>query len=144
MLGSIQRAHEKGLPIYAECGGLMYLAREIEWEGQHDMVGLVPGKVRKGQTRVVSYINGELTRDCLLGPTGSHLLGHEFHHSELVMDEKEKEKVEYAIRLDRGTGIQGGQDGIVENNMVASYSHLHAASYRHFPSEFLKTCTRAK
>ena len=143
MLASIQQAHEKGRPIYAECGGLMYLAREIDWDGErHDMVGLVPGKVRKGQIRVVSYVSGKLARDCLLGPAGSSLLGHEFHHSELVMDEKEK--VEYAITLDRGTGIQGGLDGVVENNMVASYSHLHAASYRGFPSNFLLTCTRAK
>ena len=85
----------------------MYLAKEIDWDGErHDMVGLVPGSVRKGQIRVVSYVSGTLSRDCLLGPAGSSLLGHEFHHSELVMDEKEK--VEYAITLDRGTGIQGG------------------------------------
>ena len=89
MLGSIQQAHEMGLPIYAECGGLMYLAREIDWDGErHDMVGLVPGSVRKGQIRVVSYVSGTLSRDCLLGPAGSSLLGHEFHHSELVMDER--------------------------------------------------------
>jgi cobyrinic acid a,c-diamide synthase len=143
MLGSIQKAHEHGHPIYAECGGLMYLAREIEWEGErHEMVGIVPGKVRKGQIRVVSYISGKLACDCLLGPAGSSILGHEFHHSELVMDENEK--VEYAVKLDRGAGIQGGFDGVLENNMVASYSHIHAASYRGFPSNFMRTCTRAK
>jgi len=143
MLASIKRAHERGLPIYAECGGLMYLAREIDWDGErHDMVGLVPGSVRKGQIRVVSYVSGTLSRDCLLGPAGSRLLGHEFHHSELVMDEREL--VEYAITLDRGTGIRSSLDGVVENNMLASYSHLHAASYRGFPSNFLLTCTRAK
>jgi cobyrinic acid a,c-diamide synthase len=143
MLDALQKAHENELPIYAECGGLMYLARQIQWEeGQHDMAGLVRGKARKGQIRVVSYVNGQLTRDCLLGPAGSRLLGHEFHHSELILDENEK--VEYAIRLDRGTGIKGGFDGIAKNNMVASYCHLHAASYRGFPSNFLKTCIRAK
>jgi len=143
MLGSIQKAHEQGLPIYAECGGLMYLAKEIEWDGErHEMVGLVPGKVRKGQIRVVSYVSGKLASDCLLGQAGSSILGHEFHHSELVMDENEK--VEYAVKLDRGAGIKGGLDGILENNMVASYSHIHAASYRGFPSNFMRTCIRAK
>jgi cobyrinic acid a,c-diamide synthase len=143
MLASIQLAHERGLPIYAECGGLMYLAKEIEWDGKrHEMACLVPGKARKGQARVVSYISGKLARDCLLGSAGSRLFGHEFHHSELVMDEKAK--VKYAILLDRGTGIQGGLDGVLENNMLASYSHIHAASFRGFPSNFLKTCTRAK
>ena len=143
MREALKEVSGNGVPVYAECGGLMYLAREIDWDGEwHDMVDLVPGSVRKGQIRVVSYISGTLSRDCLLGPTGSRLLGHEFHHSELVMDEKEK--VEYAIKLDRGTGIEGGFDGVVENNMLASYSHLHAASYRGFPSKFLLTCTRAK
>jgi cobyrinic acid a,c-diamide synthase len=56
----------------------------------------------------------------------------------------ERELVEYAITLDRGTGIRSSLDGVVENNMLASYSHLHAASYRGFPSNFLLTCTRAK
>lgn len=143
MLSSIRRAHERGLPIYAECGGLMYLAREIEWDGErHDMVGLVPGSVRKGQIRVVSYVSGTLSRDCLLGPEGAKIMGHEFHHSELLMDDSEK--VEYAIRLDRGTGITGGQDGVVDDNMVASYLHIHSASYRGFPAEFIKACRRMK
>ncbi|HUI40008.1 MAG TPA: Ni-sirohydrochlorin a,c-diamide synthase, partial [Methanothrix sp.] len=111
MLRSLQRAHERDLPIYAECGGLMYLAREIEWEGERrEMVGLVPGKVRRGDVRVVSYVHGALERDCVLGPEGSAIMGHEFHHSELLMDEKEK--VDYAIRLARGTGIKDGRDGV--------------------------------
>jgi cobyrinic acid a,c-diamide synthase len=139
MLRSLERAHERDLPIYAECGGLMYLAREIEWDGERrEMVGLVPGKVRRGDVRVVSYVHGALERDCVLGPAGSAIMGHEFHHSELLMDETEK--VDYAIRLARGTGIKGGQDGVCEGNMVASYSHIHSASYRGFPAEFIKAC----
>lgn len=141
MRRSLERAHERDLPIYAECGGLMYLAREIEWEGERrEMVGLVPGKVRRGEVRVVSYVHGSLARDCVLGPAGSAIMGHEFHHSELLMDEKEK--VEYAVRLARGTGIKGGQDGVCEGQMVASYSHTHSASYRGFPSNFIRACKR--
>ncbi|HWQ20292.1 MAG TPA: Ni-sirohydrochlorin a,c-diamide synthase [Methanotrichaceae archaeon] len=137
MISSIVRAHERGMPIYAECGGLMYMAREIEWDGQsHEMVGLVPGLSRKGRTRVVSYVHGQISEDCLLGPKGAPLMGHEFHHSELVMDED----VRYAIKLERGTGIRDGLDGISQGNMVASYCHIHSASYRGFPSKFLKTC----
>lgn len=143
MRESIVQAHENDLPIYAECGGLMYLASEIEWEGnRRDMVGLVPGHVRKGSIRVVSYVNGSLTRDCVLGPEGAHIMGHEFHHSEIVMDED----VDYAIRLGRGTGIKDGWDGVKEGNMIASYAHIHGASYRGFPSEFIRACknTRTK
>lgn len=143
MRESIVQAHENDLPIYAECGGLMYLAREIDWEGnRREMVGLVPGHVRKGSIRVVSYVNGSLTRDCVLGPAGAHIMGHEFHHSEIVMDED----VDYAIRLDRGTGIKDGRDGVKDGNMIASYAHIHGASYRGFPSEFIRACknTRTK
>lgn len=143
MLHSLQQAHELDLPIYAECGGLMYLAREIEWEGERqDMVGLVPGKVRRGSVRVVSYVHGRLARDCPLGPAGEPIMGHEFHHSELLMDENEK--VDYAVRLARGTGIKDGWDGVAEGNMVASYSHIHSASFRGFPAEFIRACGRRK
>jgi cobyrinic acid a,c-diamide synthase len=141
MIGSIIQAHEKDLPIYAECGGLMYLAREIEWDGAvREMAGIVPGIARKGPVRVVSYVRGSLVRDCVLGPAGSHLLGHEFHHSEMVMEEE----VDYALRLDRGTGIKDGWDGIVDGSMIASYTHIHSASYRGFPSEFIKACKNRK
>lgn len=141
MRRSIVQAHEEGLPIYAECGGLMYLAKELEWEDEsHEMVGLVPGESRKGKVRVVSYVNGRVMRDCVLGPAGSHFLGHEFHHSEMVMEND----VEYALKLDRGTGIKDGLDGIIDGNMIASYTHIHSASYRGFPSEFIKACSKMK
>jgi Ni-sirohydrochlorin a,c-diamide synthase len=140
MLDSLIRAKERGTPIFAECGGLMYLAREIEWEGRHDMAGLVPGKVRKSKTRVVSYVCGQTVCDCILGDKGSSVMGHEFHHSELVMDDG----AEYAIKLERGTGIERGLDGFVDGNLLASYTHVHSASYRHFPSKFIAACSRSK
>jgi cobyrinic acid a,c-diamide synthase len=139
MQKSLQKAHERNLPIYAECGGLMYLAREIEWDGEkREMVGLVPGKVRRGNVRVVSYVHGTLARDCPLGPASEPIMGHEFHHSEILMDKNSR--VDYAIRLARGTGIEGGWDGVCQGKMVASYSHIHSASYRGFPSNFIKAC----
>ncbi len=141
MLSSLAEAHEKDLPIYAECGGLMYLAREIEWDGErHEMSGLVPGKTRRGSIRVVSYVHGRLAKDCVLGPSGSSIMGHEFHHSEMIMDKG----VKYAVRLERGTGIEGGWDGVAKGNMVASYSHIHSASYRGFPREFIAACKNTK
>jgi cobyrinic acid a,c-diamide synthase len=137
MCQSLQKAHEKDVPIYAECGGLMYLAKEIEWDGEkREMVGLVPGKVRHGNVRIVSYVHGRLTHDCNLGPTGSAIMGHEFHHSEILMDKK----VNYAIHLERGMGIEDGWDGVSNGNMVASYCHIHSASYRGFPANFIKAC----
>jgi cobyrinic acid a,c-diamide synthase len=143
MISSLEKAHEKDLPIYAECGGLMYLAREIEWDGERqEMVGLVPGKVRRGRKRIVSYVHGRLEKACPLGRAGEPIMGHEFHHSEMLMDDEAK--VNYAIRLERGTGIEGGWDGVCEGNMVASYAHIHSASFRGFPANFIKACRGRK
>jgi cobyrinic acid a,c-diamide synthase len=100
------------------------------------MVGLVPGKARRGSTRVVSYVHGHIAKDCALGPKGTAIMGHEFHHSEMLMDEG----VKYAVHLERGTGIKDGWDGMCEGNMVASYTHVHSASFRGFPAEFLRAC----
>jgi cobyrinic acid a,c-diamide synthase len=67
-------------------------------------------------------------------------MGHEFHHSEMLMDGK----VNYAIQLSRGTGIEGGWDGVCEGNMVASYAHIHSASFRGYPANFIKACRERK
>ncbi|HNX38940.1 MAG TPA: Ni-sirohydrochlorin a,c-diamide synthase [Methanothrix sp.] len=137
MIKALRRAHETDKPIFAECGGLMYLAREIEWDKERqEMVGLVPGLSRRGSRRIVSYVHGRLEKDCAIGPAGAAIMGHEFHHSEMVMDEN----VNYAIRLERGTGIKGGWDGMCEGNLVASYTHIHSASYRGFPADFIRAC----
>ena len=63
-------------------------------------------------------------------------MGHEFHHSEMIMDQG----VDYAIRLERGRGIKDGWDGVCRENMVASYTHIHSASFRGFPESFLWAC----
>ncbi len=143
MMESIRRAHDGGTPIFAECGGLMYLTEEIEYGGEaFPAAGLIPAKTRMGGRRIVSYTEGQFLRDCSMGPRSSSFLGHEFHHSELVLDDDAK--VEYAIRLRRGTGIEKGMDGIVDGNLVASYNHFHAASYREFPGHFIKAAREAR
>ena len=141
MLSSLEHFHQKGHPIFAECGGLMYLGREIDWDGERwEMAGLVPGKARRGDVRVVSYVHGCLIRDSPLGRAGEAIMGHEFHHSEMIMDEG----VDYAIRLERGRGIKGGWDGVCRGNLVASYTHIHSASFRGFPAYFLEACRTQK
>jgi cobyrinic acid a,c-diamide synthase len=141
MLSSLESFHQGGHPIFAECGGLMYLGREIEWEGEkQEMAGLVPGKARRGKVRVVSYVYGRLTRESPLGRAGEAIMGHEFHHSEMIMDEG----ADYAIRLERGRGIKDGWDGLCRENLVASYTHIHSASFRGFPAHFLEACRTQK
>lgn len=141
MIASIIQAHEKGVPIFAECGGLIYLSKEMEYSGEvRPQVGLIPGRSRMGDRRIVSYTEGHFVRNCSFGPKGSSFLGHEFHHSELLLDKE----VEYAIKLDRGTGIRDGMDGIVDGDLMASYCHFHGASYREYPKHFIRTSIEAR
>ena len=150
MRESIKQASSKGLPIYAECGGLMYLTQEIridEIKGNYmaemnkccfEMVGAIPAKTLMGHTRVVSYNIGSFIRDNVIGKAGFSFIAHEFHHSEIVSLAK---NTSFAIKLERGTGIKGKYDGILVKNTLASYAHLHAVSYSEFAASFVDSCS---
>ncbi|AYK14320.1 MAG: Ni-sirohydrochlorin a,c-diamide synthase [Methanosarcina flavescens] len=141
MRQDIKRASAAGMPIYAECGGLMYLTEKISTgvpgegtyhdasmpESTYSMVGALPGHTIMGQTRVVSYNIGTLSKDCILGRKGNSFKGHEFHHSEIV---EIPEDAEFAITLSRGTGIKNYRDGLISGNTLGSYAHLHGVAYR--------------
>lgn len=144
---AISQASAEGMPIYAECGGLMYLTQEIKTDvtgtGKHHiaemkggtfrMAGALPGKTLMGHKRVVSYNVGRFVKDTVIGKAGTSFIGHEFHHSEIV---DIPEDTVFAIRLDRGTGIKGELDGMLVMNTMAAYAHLHAASYTGFAGSF--------
>jgi cobyrinic acid a,c-diamide synthase len=126
MRSSIQHAIENGLPCYAECGGLMYLARCIRWQSQqHQMVGVLPGDVvmhERPQGR--GYIRLAPTTQApwpVQGSDGQEVCGHEFHYSSL---ENLPDNLVYAFDVKRGTGIDGSHDGIVYKNLLANYAHL--------------------
>jgi len=151
MRESIKQVSIEGLPIYAECGGLMYLTQEIKADmsgngnyhmtemksGTFQMVGAVPGRTLMGHKRVVNYNVGGFVKDNIIGKAGVAFIGHEFHHSEIVDIPKD---TEFAIKLKRGTGIKGELDGILIRNTMAAYAHLHAASYTDLATTFVNSC----
>lgn len=151
MRDAIKQASKNGLPMYAECGGLMYLTQEITTNvsgngnyhmaemkgGTFKMAGAIPGKTLMGHKRVVSYNIGSFTKDNVIGKAGSSFIGHEFHHSEII---DLPEDTEFAIKLTRGVGIKGDFDGILVNNTMAAYAHLHGASYTDFAGAFVEFC----
>ncbi len=152
MRESVKQASSDGLPVYAECGGLMYLTQEIttnvsrsgnyhmaEMEGgTFAMVGAIPGRTLMGHKRVVSYNVGSFVKDNVIGKAGASFIGHEFHHSEII---DIPDDTTFAIRLMRGTGIKGELDGILVKNTLAAYAHLHAASYTDFAKSFVDFCS---
>ncbi|HIJ22374.1 MAG: cobyrinate a,c-diamide synthase [Gammaproteobacteria bacterium] len=111
----IRDAIEAGLPAYAECGGLMYLSRQIEWLGRRaEMVGVVAGDCRMHE-RPQGRGYARFSRD------GIHEIpAHEFHYSSL---EGLSEHTEYAHTIHRGYGIDGKRDGVVYKNLLAGYVH---------------------
>ncbi|MDE2416788.1 MAG: cobyrinate a,c-diamide synthase [Burkholderiales bacterium] len=124
---AIASAIEAGLPVYAECGGLMYLARSLSWRGQTcRMVGAIPGDVTMHDKPVGrGYVSLATTPDALWpgqqaqGPHELH--GHEFHYSSL---DHLAPDVRFAYHVIRGHGVDGRHDGIVHRNVLASYTHL--------------------
>ncbi|MEG6512131.1 cobyrinate a,c-diamide synthase [Desulforamulus ruminis] len=139
----LRRRIEEGLPVYAECGGLMYLGRRIHWSDQsYEMVGVLPLEVemlKKPQG------HGYMHLEVLPGTpyySGKKLVrGHEFHHSRVVnLDED----CNFAFRVRRGHGINGEYDGLHYKNVVALYNHIHALVEKDWAKEFVHMALRWK
>ena len=137
----LHRAIADGLPVFAECGGLMYLARTLNWNGRSaQMVGAIPGDavmherpVGRGYVRLQETADFPWPRDAGAGD-GALRLGHEFHHSSL---ENLDPSVRCAYRVQRGHGIGGGRDGVLVHNVLASYAHLRHTGGNDWPRRFM-------
>jgi cobyrinic acid a,c-diamide synthase len=132
-----------GLPVYAECGGLMYLARSLSWRGKrHAMVGAIPADVamRERPTgRGYVVLEQTAAHPWRIGPD-DEVRAHEFHYSTL---ENADPGLAYAYRVKRGHGIDGERDGIVLKNVLASYTHLRAAGGCDWPERFVAFAKRS-
>ncbi|MDT0002795.1 cobyrinate a,c-diamide synthase [Listeria cossartiae subsp. cayugensis] len=124
MRKSILAAHEKGIPIYAECGGLMYLGSALEMDDtQYDMVGVFSG-ISKMTTRLrkFGYCTAEPLKDTLIGKKRTAIRGHEFHHS--VFETTETPCLQLSKKRD-GEIVKAWQGGYQKGNTFASYLHIH-------------------
>ena len=126
-LGSMRRACENGLPVYAECGGLMLLARSLAWKGtRYPMANVLPVDVEVFSTPQ-GHGYSELRVDARnpFFPLGTILRGHEFHYSRIM---GAAEPLHTACAVVRGAGCSDGRDCLVSRNVMAGYTHLHAAA----------------
>ena len=136
---AVRRFAERGRPIYAECGGLMFLAESLEdLDGRvHPMVGLLRAPVRmRAHGLTISYVEVELTSACPLGRAGIVARGQEFHASTLG---PVPETIARAYRVRR----PGGGDrleGYLVGRVLMSYVHLHFASSPALPATFVEAC----
>ncbi len=152
---SIYQAIENGLPTYAECGGLMYLCRNIISKGQQlNMVGIIPadakmeevpqgrGLIRFSETHLMPWPNvSQNTSNTIEGIVDSSISAHEFHYSHLINISK---PLNYAYDIHRGSGVDGQHDGIVYKNLLACYAHLQDTEQNHWAKRFIQFIQKIK
>ncbi len=134
MLMAIRKFSEEGRPVYAECGGLIYLAEAIE---NHVVAGLFPTTARMlPRRKSLGYREVVLTEESLLGPAGMVLRGHEFHYSEMEIPES----VHRVYRVSARNGQEQFAEGYVLGKVLGSYIHLHFASHPQVAENFVAAC----
>ncbi len=143
MREAIRSASEEGMPIYGECGGLMYLCESIrftqDWNDlssgdAFQMCGIFPGYSSIPSRRIVRYIIGESISETLFGR--HQFKGHAFHYSDVRL----AADVHFGYQIERGVGIEGMKDGVFVRNTLGSYVHLHPVSSKAMFLEFCERC----
>ena len=139
----IGRRVERGLPVYAECAGLIYLSRGLRWgERRAEMVGALPCEIemtRRPQGH--GYAVAEVVAGNAFFAQGQELRGHEFHNTRV--SSIERDKVKFAYRLTRGSGMDSDHnDGLMVRNVLAAYTHLHAEAVPGWAERFVDAAER--
>jgi len=138
MRREIREFSRKNMPVFAECGGFMYLCRSITTlDGKtHEMAGIYPAEaVMQKRLSSLGYRELTLKRDCPLGRAGKKLFGHEFHYS----------TVRFSSPMEKAFLLEGGRkEGYLTENTLAGYIHIHFGRSQEAASHFVGACQRAK
>jgi cobyrinic acid a,c-diamide synthase len=139
---SIKRAADQGLPIYAECGGLIYLGTSIQMDGEEfplaDVFPIRFGMAKKPQAH--GYTTFRVERKNGFYRMGEVVKGHEFRYSKIL--EWRGTDDQLALQMERGVGFINGRDGLLYNNVLALYTHVHAEGTPGWAGRFVQCCRR--
>ncbi|MNC27150.1 Cobyrinic acid A,C-diamide synthase [compost metagenome] len=139
-LHGLRAAAEAGMPLYAECGGYMVLARSLtdRTGAVHEMAGIIPAHtVMQDRRAALGYREVTARADCLLLKQGECLRGHEFHYSRMSYASGEPRLYAYD-----SSGRSGSQpEGYARGNIMAAYAHIHLASHRPAALRFVEACS---
>jgi cobyrinic acid a,c-diamide synthase len=142
LLQAIRDAASAGMPIYAECGGLIYLSGGVSGSAADHLqpfVALFPAAARMlPQRKALGYRQVIFRFDTILGPAGAMARGHEFHYSEVAI----APEVPRSYAVSRADGQILEDEGYVLNNVLASYVHLHFASNPTLAAGLVQSCRR--
>jgi cobyrinic acid a,c-diamide synthase len=140
----IREKSRQGMPIYAECGGFMFLCRELrDLRGKSwPMTGIFP--FTTGMTdrlKALGYREIRFNEDNILGKAGQWARGHEFHYSDIIPS-SENEEIKVIYRVSGRTQSPDRSEGYMTNRTLGSYIHLHFASRPEIGRNFVETCAR--
>ncbi|VVB55697.1 Cobyrinate a,c-diamide synthase [uncultured archaeon] len=135
----IKKVAEDGMPIYGECGALLYLCNSLKTDKAYKMAGVLGANSRMtAKLQALGYTEAEAVMDSPIVKKGKVIRGHEFHYSLTECNQDAR----FVYKLRRGKGIIEGRDGLMEHNTVASYMHTHPSSNSF--DEFLRQCSKYK
>lgn len=136
MISSIKYFIESNKPVYAECGGLMYLSKSLKVNEQtFKMVGAINGRVVMNNKPIGRGYMELASFEHPWHMSNDNIKAHEFHYSDLILDAK---LANYAYKVKRGHGVNGSYDGIKYKNLLASYSHLRDTKKTNWIKKFLE------
>jgi len=140
-LDSLRRSIEGGLPVYAECGGTVYLGEKLMYEGKaYPMVGALPVFFAfQAKPQGHGYTTLEAVAENPFYRVGETLRGHEFHYTYM---ESASEELTFAFRVERGHGFDGDRDGLVHRNVLACYTHVHALGTESWAPSLVRAAAR--
>ncbi|CAN2044828.1 Cobyrinate a,c-diamide synthase [Candidatus Magnetomoraceae bacterium gMMP-1] len=145
MRKSIKEKSQKGMPIYGECGGFMYLCKELcDTDGNiYPMTECFPFTASMStKLKSLGYREVELKKDTIIGKSGWKIKGHEFHYSEII--EQNLKNIETVYNVSKRTGLDQKKEGYIIANTLGSYNHLHFGSNSDAAAAFVEACRLEK
>jgi len=141
---SLKERIEEGLPVYAECGGLMVLGKALVVDGKEfPMVGALPlSLILEKKPQGHGYTILEVKERNPFYSIGEKLKGHEFHYSKAVLHPSDDTRAVFKVL--RGEGIDGQKDGLCRKNMLATYTHIHAGGNPEWARRFLRVAVSSR
>jgi len=140
LMKSVSSAARNGLPIYAECGGLIYLSKSLKWNDRvYPMADLFDIDLEMNRKPIGhGYTEAEIDKTNPYYETGALIRGHEFHYTGPVT---RIDPESACMKIKTGTGLDGDRDGIVYRNCFASYTHIHASGSNDWASSFVEVAS---
>ena len=141
---ALKQKIEEGLPVYAECGGLMYLGKALVVDGKDfPMVGALPlSLILEKKPQGHGYTILEVTGPNPYYPVSEVLKGHEFHYSKAVLHPSEDTRTVFKVL--RGDGVDGKKDGLCRKNVLATYTHIHAGGNREWARRLVRVAVNSR